>query len=542
MFPVIAENLRGLSNEQLATLRAEILAACAAYRALSEDDRAEHDATFVAAVAAKNKIDGILAAREAEASLSDDDGDEGDDETETDDSDDADDEATTPSPDAAIERPALPEPSTDTPSATTGVVPFVAFDNVNTGDRRLRPGDAFTSMTELASALLNRAGSIRPNSSEKYPVARLDADFGDRPRLSENPIDNLPVWDALVGEPEVVAAWCALATPIYSLDCENTLRRPVKNGLTNFPAPRARVAIHPSPTLADIVGTAVGIWTIDDDEDEQAVKGPCATIECGSPEEYDAYGVWACMTVKNLMTLNYPELIAQYLNRLGAAHARVGEIQLLNAMAAAADSTINSGSLGYGSSTTITTQLMTYLALYREQQRWDDQPFELWAHRWLQTAIRIDLSRRNRDGSWSVATAADANRVFTDAGFMPNWFIDQPSWSQNLPAGVHTGGVLNELPSSATVLVNPVGKYALIDRGDLTVGVTGNNIYRDNASNEKNQFTYFFENFEGVVDTGCAPSHLINFQGLCHSGFQIADVAIDCNGDLVDDLEQGAAS
>lgn len=545
MFPQIPENLSGLSADQLTALRDEILAACHAYRALSADDRVEHDSDFIGATKALAKVKTRLAAVQAEAALTD---DPGDDDGEGDEpevpevpevpADEPVDEAST------IERPGLPEPSPDAGLPVAAVARFTAFDNVQLADRPLRPGDAFSGMRDLAEALLARAQTINPNTSEKFHVARLTADFGNRPRLSESALENIDVWDQLAAtDREVVAAWCALGTPIYDIDCESTLRRPVKNSLANLAAPRARVSVHPSPSLSDIVDTAVGIWTIDDDDNDEAVKGPCATITCGTPEEYDVYGVWACMTVKNLLTLNYPELIAAYLNRLGAAHARVGEIQLLNAMGAAADATISTGTLGYGTATSITTQIMEYLALYREQERWDDQPFEMWAHRWLQSAIRIDLTRRNRrDGSSRVATAAEANQVFLDAGVMPNWFIDQPSWSQNLPVGVHTGNVLNALPDEATVLVAPAGKYALMDRGNLTVGVTGNNIYRDNASNERNQFTYFFENFEGVVDTGCAPSHILRFQGLCHSGFQIADVTIDCAGQLTEDLNQDAGS
>lgn len=541
MFPTIPESLTGLSADQLTALRDEITTACNAYRALAADERTEPEA-FIAAVEGLKRVRTALAVLAAEATLSDDPGDDDDsgdgDETEVDDGDDDETEAST------IARPDLPSADAAAGLPVPAVARFVAFDNVQLRDRPLRPGDEL-GMRDLAEALIARAGTINPNTSEKFHVARLAADFGDRPRLSENAIDNLDLWDRLASaDREVVAAWCALATPIYDLDCESTLARPVKNSLPNLAAPRARVAVHPSPSLADIVDTAVGIWTIDDDEDDEAVKGPCATIECGTPEEYDVYGVWACMTVKNLLTLNYPELIAQYLNRLGAAHARVGEVQLLNAMATSAAATINTGTLGYGTASSITTQVMEYLALYREQERWDDQPFEMWAHRWLQTAIRIDLSRRNRrDGSSRVATEAEANQVFLDAGVMPHWFIDQPSWSMNLPVGVHTGGVLNALPDEASVLVAPTGKYALMDRGNLTVGVTGNNIYRDTTSNEKNQFTYFFENFEGVVDTGCAPSHILHFQGLCHSGFQIADVPIDCAGQIIgDDYNQDAGS
>lgn len=548
MFPEIPENLSELSLDELRSLASALREAGRAYRALSETDRRANARDAVAASAALETVRAMIAEQEAaDAAFSDDGGDDpdpdgGDDDTDA--TDDPDDETQA----ALIERRGAPAAEDATPRVQgLGASAFVAFDNVTVRGKKVKEGTAFGSFVDLASAMQERAKSIRSNTPEKHVVASVQARFDPSHVLSEDPIRNLAVWDAMANpngrdvSPELTAAFCALPTPIYDLDCENTTRRPVKNGLRNLAAPRAAVAIHPSPSLSDIVETAVGIWTTADDDDTEAIKGPCATISCGDPDTFEVYGVWACMTVKNLMTLNFPELIAQYLNRLAAAHARIGEIQLLDAMATSA-TPINAQGLGYGSATSITTQLMEYLALYREQQRWDDQPFDLWAHRWLQTAVRIDLTRRNRDGSWSVATEAQANQVFTDAGFMPKWFIDQPAWSNNLPASVATGGVLNSLPQEVTVLATPSSKYAVMDRGELSVGVTGNNIYRDNASNEVNQFTYFFENFEGVVDTGCAPSHLITFGGLCHSGFQIADVAINCDGTLVDDLGQPISS
>ena len=89
---------------------------------------------------------------------------------------------------------------------------------------------------------------------------------------------------------------------------------------------------------------------------------------------------------------------------------------------------------------------------------------------------------------------------------------------------------MTALPSEATVLIAPRGKYALMDGGQLDIGVTGNNIYRDNVSNSRNEFTFFFENFEGVVDTTSCPARRLVFPSLCYNGAQIADVTINCLG------------
>ena len=95
---------------------------------------------------------------------------------------------------------------------------------------------------------------------------------------------------------------------------------------------------------------------------------------------------------------------------------------------------------------------------------------------------------------------------------------------------MQTGGVLNLLPDSVEMVVAPRGKFAVMDRGELSIGVTGTNIYRDNASNASNQFTFFFENFEALVDTNSCPAYLLTVEDLCHNGIQIADEVLNCDG------------
>lgn len=547
MFTTAPENLGDLSLDELKalarTMRAE-------YREALADASAE---TVAAVKAHKGEnLDRVLAEvsrRELSDELGDDDDDDGDDD------EDADDEASTEADDTTEESTEASDRrivstqvgaggSTEHSSDDGSFQPsqIIASDGLSS----FRAGEPFADWNEFAAAMYEKARDVRPNTTEKFRVGRMVANFNPALRLSDDPFENLKIWDAIQnpkapGTPaELTAALCAPATPLYGLACDSVTRRPVKASLPNLAAPRAKVSVYPSPALSDIVNTAYGIWTEEDDLDRDengiptASKGPCATIDCADPEEFAVYGVWSCITIQNLLTLSYPELIAAYLNRLAALHARTGEIQLLTAMANSAP-VINARTLGYGAATSISTQIMEYLALYRELQRFDDQPFEMWAHRWLQTAIRIDLSRRNRDGSWVIASEADANRIFTDAGVTPHWFIDNPSWSEPLPAGpAAQDDTLAPLPSAADILIAPQGKFALMDRGELSFGVTGNNLYRDNASNMKNNATMFFENFEGVVDTNTCQANILHFDELCYSGFQPADVLVNCAGELAD--------
>jgi hypothetical protein len=386
------------------------------------------------------------------------------------------------------------------------------------------PGDAFDSWSEVADAAAKRGASLNPTSTERFEIARIRGNYTPDRVLSEDVLLN-----AAKFEPdELTAAFCPPATPYYNIACANTLRRPVAASLPGFQAPRGRVSIMPSPALSDIT-TGYGQWTSNDDTNVNAVKSTCQTITCGSPTEYEMYGIYRCLTVKNMMAMTYPELVEAYLNRLGAAHARLGEELMLNAMYSATTK-LNAPTLGYGGAVTITSTILNYLALYLETQRWDDTGNQqAWIPRWVLWAMKMDILRRRRtDAGFSVPSDAVIEQMFRDVGVDVTWFIDRPTFAVAIPA-VGTGGNLNRLPASVQILLAPQGKFAAIDRGELAIGVTGNNIYRDNESNRRNQFTFFFENFEGVVNTTSCPAYTLDIP-TCWNGAQIDDIVINCQG------------
>ena len=158
---------------------------------------------------------------------------------------------------------------------------------------------------------------------------------------------------------------------------------------------------------------------------------------------------------------------------------------------------------------------------------------EVWGHRQLLHAIKADLAARRRtDGGRNlVPSDAQVNRMFSDAGFQIHWTLDAANWMTPVRQ-FSTAGVLADFPRNAEFLVAPAGKFAVMDRGELNIGVTGNGMYRDNTSNSRNEFTFFFENYEGLVNTDSCPAYILEFNNICWNGRQIADNYVDCEGDI----------
>ncbi len=556
MFPQIPDKLDQLSAAELRELAAEIrkaaLAALESTKAEGFDGDRQAVVDEVAAISARRQeIMTLAVKRAAEEQLAEDLADESADPVEP--------AAETPEPKApaADEEPEAPE-APEAPAVEGDVVEGNKVEVTAGAGRKIRnhvgsadaggagavtrivapqllaydgltknAGEEFADFRDLSVALLERARNIRPDSDDKFKVARAPARFGEGMQLTDSWMDNM----AALTNPELTAQLCAPFTPIYDLACENSLARPVKASLATFGTDqRMGVKVYPSPTLSQIT-TGVGQWTAADDANPAALKSECARIVCGTPVDFTMYGVYRCITIQNMLQMSFPELVAAWVNRLGAAHARLAEILILEAMSANTV-TLFGEHVGFNANVSVVRVLLQYLTNYREIQRWEDGEMDVWLHRGIMTALKADqIARRNTSGDvLRVPTDGEINALFTNAGFTPHWFLDRPSWVTPIPAFA-TGGKLADFPRNIEMLVAPRGKYALMDRGELNIGVTGNGMYRDNLSNRQNNFTLFFENFEGVVDTNSCPAHLLELNNVCWNGQQIADIVLDCEGD-----------
>lgn len=391
----------------------------------------------------------------------------------------------------------------------------------------------FKDSHELGMAIIDRGSSIQEGAAEKFYIASLPTTRPLTFLSEENPLVNLSLFDSPT---EIQAAMCPPLEPLYDLACDNVVRRPVQAGLPQFGrrANRGGFKVLPSPSLFDITG-GYGQWTSAMDSDPNEIKDACATVTCSSPTDFEWYGIYRCLTVKNMVWMTFPELVNAYLNRLQARAARYAEVLLLEAMANGSDTIEVDRRYGYDASISVVRTVLNYLALYQEIERWDAGEMDAWMPRWFKYGLKMGMASMNRtDGGRNrVPSDAEVDALFTDAGFNPHWYIDRPSWATPIP-NLQTAGDLNFLPSSVEILVHKRGKYALMDQGNLQVGVTGDNRYRLSDDLRKNQFTFFYESFEGVIDTDSCPAHLLQLKGLCYSGHQIANQLISCEGGRLD--------
>lgn len=405
------------------------------------------------------------------------------------------------------------------PAASTSPTAWVTTRNTGSAGRELL--DSLAVARELINAVENLG-----TSDTKVPVAVMRARFAEGAALLEN--------DAAANfrrfsPAEIQASLCAPAEPLYDLACYSSTVRPVANSLVARQAERGKVSVYPSPTLSDITtnatGNAVGVWTSADDTTPASEKG-YTEITCGTPVTYEIYAVYRAIRVRELLLRTFPELVDAYLNKLEALWARTAEIQLLAAMfsGTTAVGLTPADVEGYGATVATMRRIETLLSFHRDQERWEDGvQMNAYVPRWFLSALRLDqMSRRGG----SVPSVADINRQFADVGANLIPVMDRPSWQVADGVMLNGSSELGRLPNQVKILLTPADKFAMMERGDLSVGVRGAGM-RDSALVSKNSSQIFYESFEGIVDLNSCPAYTVHMTGLKYSGHQIDDIILD---------------
>lgn len=400
------------------------------------------------------------------------------------------------------------------------------------------PGErnAYASTRQIGETVAALMDSYGGSPDSKIVVATMPGNWKPEQMLSGKENEMFTDWARIASpdQTEIEAAFCTPFQNSYELSCANVTRRPVFNGLPVFSmnVDRGGINIPESPSLTDIT-TGYGQWDSADDVDSEAIKS-CQTIDCVDWNDFEWYAVYRCLKVKNMMQMVFPELVDAYLNRLQAAWARYAEILLLEQMGTASTAVDAPwATQGYGANVTIQRVILNYLGKYADIERWDEPVMDAWMPRWLLWALRMDIASRRKDAGGMVPSVSSVEQGFRDVGVEPHWYMDKPSWAT--PFGNGTGnpfsvnGDLVVFPSTVQILVHRRGKFAVINKGQLQLGLGGNPL-RIEEDVRRNQATFFFESFEGLVDTDSCPAHLVTLNGLCYNGGQIADVAIGCAG------------
>lgn len=341
-------------------------------------------------------------------------------------------------------------------------------------------GSHLDNLDILTDAMHRRAKTLA-NPSGSITVATIRREFDivlDREAAPEK------IWDIMrrAADPKhLVAAggWCAPSSIIYdffNIACDDGILDVPTVGVT-----RGGIRFPSSPSIADALDD-IWLWTEGDDIAAATGSGtkPCVRVPCPtfSEERLDCHGL--CITAGNLTESAYPELIANYLRLVMAAHRHVINQRIIADIVAQSTAVTVTGT-----DMTLTTHLLGAIGLqaadYREKFRMcDDDVLEVVLPRWAKEAVRSDIAKRTGTDLLAVTDAQmmewfDLRKVRVQ--FVSDWQVGTGDFPGQSAART-------SWPANLQFLIYAAGTFVVGNGLDLDLGVV-----RDSTLNAKNDHT-----------------------------------------------------
>lgn len=291
---------------------------------------------------------------------------------------------------------------------------------------------------------------------------------------------------------------CAPVAPYYELANVSTVLRPVRDALVGFIADRGGINFAPPPVLSDIT-TAVGIITAA--QDEAGGSGgtkSCQTVICPSFQVVTVDSIYHCVTAPNLGARAFPEQIAQFNALVLAAHARVAETNLLDAIKAGSTNVTANGQAvgGDGAVATLLADILVAAAGIRSRNRMvPGTRLQAILPAWTADILVSDLVASQFDRF--EYTQAGVQALLASFGINVAWTIDGPSSGTGQVFGVQNAGAVVGFPLEIQWALFHAGSWLFVDSGVLELGIV-----RDSVLNATNSYQIFGESWENVAGVG----------------------------------------
>lgn len=421
-------------------------------------------------------------------------------------------------PEAAPEPVAAAAPARPAAAAVARRTPAQARRTPPTPESRTRilANGTATDRDGLVAALTERVNaSLGPvNHFDKTTVGRVLGYYPEDLRLGgTDPDHDASVIEAVVAATRsfefwrnaeadgLVAAgqgWCAPASIEYERPHIGTTSRPVRDSLAPFTAPRGsvRLAAPLKLTAIDTAGAdaAVSKWT--QAYDQAGTEKPIQTINCADFTTYEMYAVTKRLRFGNFGQRAYPENVNAWLDMADVAHARLGEVLLLDALKGLCDYDVQTPT-SYGASRDIADAMIRAAIGIRNRHRAPDTALRVWAPWWVVALGATDLILGGDAREGYAEAEATFRSWLGGAGVNLSLFIDNPTGTTTFTADEVDGTLLDGWPTSVGWAIADEGHFLFLDGGSLDFGVV-----RDSTLNDTNEAEVFAETFEGIAKRG----------------------------------------
>ena len=411
----------------------------------------------------------------------------------------------------------------------------------------LSSGRELASMKEAGEALFQRAeqlGKVRAGYAEDVPVIRLDYRdaFPSDQTLSDDQHSNMVKVEEFLGRPgkagsvtdpdrwddSLVASggFCAPSEISYDIAQISGAQRPVRDGMPTFRANRGGLQTATPPTLAqvDLAGADAAITVHSNADDVAGSSKGVQVPDCVEFVETRTQAIVKRLQFGNFADRAFPEFVETWDDLAMAAHARVAEQELLDAVVA--NSTAVTTTQQLGAAREVLRVVIQAATGYRNRHRMPPTTrLRALMPAWVLDAMASDVTQQQASGELDALAVAraDASAWLARHNVNVTFYEDTPTGLGQVFAA-QAAGALNPFPDTVHWFLFHEGGYTYLDGGTLDLGIV-----RDSTLNATNDLQTFVETFEGLAPR--AVESLWIASPICVNGeSQIAVDASTCVG------------
>lgn len=395
--------------------------------------------------------------------------------------------------------------SPDRQAGTTTVIAASDVPGLSAGSEI---GDVVTLRKAMVDRWESTAGS---RTSGRLPVAKIQMNYPeDRILRAGDEEGNWTKIRKLLSPQALVASGgiCAPPQGFYDTNTLATAARPLRDSLVVFQATRGAISFIPSISVSDVTG-ALGTTTVA--EDLAGPTKPCLTIVCEDVDNAEVQAIHRCLQFGNFNARTHPEYVTHISELTLAAHARLAEEELWQALCASSTAVTADEGLGawrdlYGVITRAASQFRSVHRMPLEATLRVAIP----GH--VRDMLNYDLVNQTPGDNTVRGVGLGAfSSAMSDINVRVTWTLEG-STSNTQVYGAIGVGPLDGWQNDIEMLMWSEGTFLFLDGGTLDLGIV-----RDSTLNSSNDFQTFAESFEGAANLG-PQSLCITAENVCPSG------------------------
>lgn len=352
-------------------------------------------------------------------------------------------------------------------------------------------GGAIPDMESLVAAMQRRArtmGDGRGNGN-RVPVAQLQRSYTHNLNIDSTVEDVSRVLTAAASPEVLIAAggWCApseISYDFFNIACID--------GLLDLPTigiNRGGLRFPTSASFGDISALTGIVWTWNETMDVAAATGtgqsgtkPCVRVPCPGYNEERLECTGVCVTVGNLTSDAFPELIANHLRLVEAIQAHYINNRIILDVVANSTAVTDGGASTQSTTAGILNAASLQATDYREKYAMcRNDVMEAVFPSWMLNNVREDLAKRMGVSDMMAISNQTIAAWFDARDIRTQWVADWQVRSTGLP-GAATAATA--WPTSAQFLTYAPGTFVRGNGMTLDLGVV-----RDSTLNATNDYT-----------------------------------------------------